>query len=298
MAVFAAMLNKLLMFCFCAATIAFGQESGKITFFKSGEDCVKAPAEKVNIYQPVFVDHLAAWQKLVASGKATLVQDGKTYCVEEWSVEGKVAGKHIIRWPANNPYFKGEDGKIADGRCGNRVYQIWEVPPLPTPAPPPPEAVVTPPPPEAPAPPPPPTPVIKTYYCFTGGDEQSGFTGSAAGGEGRWMFEGKEVGGEKFKPPANLGPGNYTATFEVVANGEVVKTCPRTWQISIPVEVTFEIPDFPRGHKFPIPCFPRERGWYGIGLPIAECAVIAAGAWWLWPSAPKVVKPTMVGHTP
>lgn len=37
--------------------------------------------------------------------------------------------------------------------------------------------------------------------------------------------------------------------------------------------------DWPKGHKFPIPCFPREKGWYGIGLPVLECAGIIGGIW-------------------
>jgi hypothetical protein len=38
-------------------------------------------------------------------------------------------------------------------------------------------------------------------------------------------------------------------------------------------------------HKFPIPCFPREKGWYGIGIPVVSCAALvfgglgAAGFW-------------------
>ncbi len=63
-------------------------------------------------------------------GKAELVENhGKVYCADEFTV----VGWRIIQWPENNPYYT-SDGKIADGRCGNEVRHIWEVPP---PAPPP-----------------------------------------------------------------------------------------------------------------------------------------------------------------
>ena len=59
---------------------------------------------------------------------------------------------------------------------------------------------------------------------------------------------------------------------------------PAPWQQpEISVELLWEI-----GRKFPIPCYPRERGWYGTGLPIAECAAVGAIAWWLWPAAAVV----------
>jgi|GEM_PF-4417992 len=32
-----------------------------------------------------------------------------------------------------------------------------------------------------------------------------------------------------------------------------------------------------KGRKFPIPCWPREKGWYGTGIPIISCAAIVTG---------------------
>ena len=32
-----------------------------------------------------------------------------------------------------------------------------------------------------------------------------------------------------------------------------------------------------KGRKFPIPCWPREKGWYGTGIPIASCIGIGLG---------------------
>ncbi len=53
-----------------------------------------------------------------------------------------------------------------------------------------------------------------------------------------------------------------------------------------------------KGHKFPIPCFPREKGWYGTGLPILECAAIGAGLWYFWPVAEAVlIKPPTIVHS-
>jgi hypothetical protein len=41
-----------------------------------------------------------------------------------------------------------------------------------------------------------------------------------------------------------------------------------------PIPIAF-VPD--KEHKFPIPCWPREKGWYGTGIPILSCVAIAAG---------------------
>ena len=200
---------------FGVASMAFGQDSGKTTFFASMDACLRAADEDVNEYQPVFTDNLAKWQQLVQNGKAQLVSDGdnNTYCVIEWSMEGKVAGKHIIRWPANNPYFKGDDGKIADGRCGNTVYEMREIPPTPTP-PAPPQITCNCPPIQLPTPPP-------------------------------------DILLSAVPPPLQLPPEEHYSYIIVVD----------------------------KGHKFPIPCIPREKGWYGIGLPIVECAALGFGAY-------------------
>ncbi len=141
-------LSVSLLFLSSAVSIAFGQESGKITFFATPDACVTAPLEKVNEYQPVFSDGLLAWEKLRRAELVQLVQNhGKRYCAEEWSMEAGIAGWHIIMWPLNNPYFKNPtNGQIADARCGNKVRRIWEVPP-PSPPPPPPLVVEAPPPP-------------------------------------------------------------------------------------------------------------------------------------------------------
>lgn len=55
--------------------------------------------------------------------------------------------------------------------------------------------------------------------------------------------------------------------------------------LSMPVAPTPVVFQPEKRHKFPIPCFPREKGWYGIGLPVVSCAGLvfgglgAAGFW-------------------
>lgn len=129
---------------------AFGQtESGKPMFFETPEACVSAKEGEFAIYAPHFTDNLAKWTKLAEIGKAEIVSDDKNRCAEEWSMDDKFAkGWRIVRWPENNKFFRTSDGRLADGRCGNSVRRIWEVPEPPPvveqPAPPPPPSAPVP----------------------------------------------------------------------------------------------------------------------------------------------------------
>lgn len=119
------MTYKMLVVMFSAMTMsAFGQmESGKPMFFSTPEACMSATEGGFTIYAPHFTDSLSRWLK------TELVSNhGKTFCAEEWSLDDKlVKGWRIVRWPKDNPYFK-RGHLTADGRCGNTVRRLWEVP--------------------------------------------------------------------------------------------------------------------------------------------------------------------------
>lgn len=125
---------------------AFGQsETSKPMFFETPEACMSAKEGEFTIYLPHFTDNLAKWQKMVQLGQAEVVSDGKVRCAEEWSMDDKlVKGWRIVRWSDNNKFFRATDGRKADGRCGNTVRRLWEVPEPEQPAPPPPSAPSTP----------------------------------------------------------------------------------------------------------------------------------------------------------
>ncbi len=114
-----------------SSMVAQQPETGKPMFFDTAEACLAAG--EFTVYQPKFRNKLTWWEEAVDLKKAVVVKDhGKKLCAEEFTADGW----KIIRWPDNNSYFRHTDGRLADGRCGNEVRRIWEIPPPAPPAPP------------------------------------------------------------------------------------------------------------------------------------------------------------------
>jgi len=200
---------KLFVFLVSAVSMtAFAQsETSKQMFFETPEACVSAKDGEFAIYLPHFIGNLSRWSKT-----DLVVDHNKTFCAEEWSLDDNlVKGWRIVRWPQNNSYFRRND-KLGDGRCGNSVRRLWEVPE---------QEISTPPPSPVPMPEP-----------------------------------------EVVLPPAQ-------------PSVELNDLPPAYWpETRHYVQV---ILDYEKRRKFPIPCWPREKGWYGTGIPILSCAAIAAG---------------------
>jgi len=133
------------------------------TFFTTGQACLAT--EQFKVYEPRDTTRLGAWQERLENHEAGVVIYPFDVCAREQTA----MGHRIIRLPANTPLFT-KDGKVvADGRCGNEIFEIF-LPPQPEPPapPPPPVARIPEPQPEPPAPPPPPV-VVETpqHTCPT-----------------------------------------------------------------------------------------------------------------------------------
>ena len=293
---------------FLSAGLGVAQTSTGKVFFATPEACLAAPLDNSSIvYQPSFNNLLGWWTEKWELGTAQKVEGhNKTFCAEEQTVEGK----QIIRWPKNNPFFTAGSRK-ADGRCGNEVYRLWEVSePVFQPV------VVVPPVAVAPASPAPPSHVCPECGDVTWAVNQPGVISKVENGtlvlgsvvlhsdlrlnltfsftEG--VEEGRILAGDTVLAGGNAvditsADGPEPGVYDIVAegrdsDGHIVRCRVRITFVApalpAPVLITVEKK---KGRKFPIPCIPREKTWFGIGVPVLECAAIVGGVWAIWPVA-------------
>ncbi len=190
------------------------------------------------------------------------------------------------------------NGKV----CGNpRVVSIPIIPPPPAAPAPPPRVEPPPPPVEVPAPPPaevvsiPPQteceirPSAATAKFGDSVTFEGYIRGDADGAAGKWSRDDwEEIGqGGSITVKAEK---NTSIAFRVTDSMGRRTVCRGSLTVVQSPPPEEEIVITKKRHKVPIPCFPREKSLYGIGLPILECAAIVGGAWWLWPSAPALFK--------
>lgn len=263
------MIKKLLLLALMLSvvSIAFGQEIGK-PFFATPDACVSAKPGTFTEYAPFFTDNLAKWVKMKNEGQATLVQDGKTYCAEEWTLEGGVGAYRIIRWPDGLGPLRSATGKMADPRCGNGVRRLWEVPPPPAP----PSVASSP-----PQSPPPQQQVVQgPPACLPpGGSPETGFTVTAAdnGVVALFVDDQPYISGT----PLPSGPGIHTFEARVSGSGGPDAVCKRTWEATETVDFSFpQEPEKKRDILKWIPCvgFVAHPSW---GRAIYCGAVVGGG---------------------
>lgn len=155
-------MKRIVLFVVLFTVVAGASALAQQTFFESGNACLAATAFKV--YQPRDMTRLSHWQELVENKEASVTSYPYDICVREQTA----MGHRIIRMPANTPLFTQGGKVVADGRCGNEIFEVF-LPPQPAPPPPPPPAVRKEPPPEPERIPPPPPPAAEEpkHICPT-----------------------------------------------------------------------------------------------------------------------------------